>query len=278
MRQQRTLRHVIGCAGVGLHSGARVSLTLRPAAEGSGIRFRRVDRPGAPTIPASVEHAVADGLVANPDDRVAASVRMVEHLMAALVACEIDNALVEISGPELPAMDGSARPFVLLIECAGTVQQDQPAPRLEVLRPVSVEAGASYARLEPGRGLELVVEPGAENASRRFQFRFSPEACKSELVAARETACGAASGVARGGSRFADEPARHAALDALGDLGLVPARVEGRYVESGGDPGLRRSLLRRLLGDQRNWRVHGGAIRDVLAFPRGTLVPQPRAA
>jgi UDP-3-O-[3-hydroxymyristoyl] N-acetylglucosamine deacetylase len=282
MRQQRTLRHVIGCAGVGLHSGARVGLTLRPAAEGFGVRFRRVDRPGSAPIPASIEHVAAaaapDG-VTSLGERPAAGVRMIEHLMAAFAACEIDNVLVETGGPELPAMDGSALPFVLLIECAGTVEQDRPAMRLEVLRPVSVSSSAgAQARLEPGPGLELDVEAGAPaSPPARFRFRFSPEACKSELVAAREAACRAGS-KDRGDHRFADEPVRHAALDALGDLALLPARIEGRYAERGNDPELRRSLLRRLLEDRRNWRLRHGSTGELPAFPTGVAGTQRRAA
>jgi UDP-3-O-[3-hydroxymyristoyl] N-acetylglucosamine deacetylase len=279
MRQQRTLRHVIGCAGVGLHGGARVGLTFRPAAEGFGVRFRRVDRPGSPPIPASIEHvaAAADG-VTSLGDRPADGVRMIEHLMAAFAACEIDNVLVESSGPELPAMDGSALPFVLLIECAGTVEQERPAMRLEVLRPVSVSSAGAQARLEPGPGLDLDVEAGSPaSPPARFRFRFSPEACKSELVAAREAVClGGPSG--RGDARFADEPIRHAALDALGDLALMPARLEGRYAERGNDPALRRSLLRRLLGDRRNWRLRHDSAGERPAFPSAVTGPQLRAA
>ncbi|HEX6012032.1 MAG TPA: UDP-3-O-acyl-N-acetylglucosamine deacetylase [Geminicoccaceae bacterium] len=279
MRQQRTLRHVIGCAGVGLHSGARVGLTLRPAAEGFGVRFRRVDRPGAPAIPASIEHvAAAADSVTSLGDRPADGVRMIEHLMAAFVACEIDNVLVESSGPELPAMDGSALPFVLLIECAGTVEQDRPAMRLEVLRPVSVSSAGAQARLEPGPGLELDVEAAAPVCPpARFRFRFSPEACKSELVAAREAACRAAS-KDPGDDRFADESIRHAALDALGDLALMPARLEGRYAERGNDPTLRRRLLRRLLDDRRAWRLRHGSTVEPSTFPRGIAGRQLHAA
>ena len=279
MRQQRTLRHVIGCAGVGLHSGARVGLTLRPAAEGFGVRFRRVDRPGSPPISASIEHvaAAADG-VTSLGERPAAGVRMIEHLMAAFAACEIDNVLVESSGPELPAMDGSALPFVLLVECAGTVEQDRPAMRLEVLRVVSVSSAGAQARLEPGPGLELDVEAAAPaSPPARFRFRFSPEACKSQLVAAREAACRAGT-EDRADDRFADEPIRHAALDALGDLALMPARLEGRYAERGNDPALRRALLRRLLEDRRNWRLRHGSTGELLAFPERVAGPQPRAA
>lgn len=245
---------MIGCAGVGLHSGARVSLTLCPAAENTGIRFRRVDRHGAQPIAASLAH------VSGADrgaclDHPTGGVRMIRHMMAAFAACEIDNALVEINGPELPIMDGSARPFVLLMECAGTVEQPSPAATLELLQPVAVSSERGVARLEPAGAFELVVD--VRNGQRPFIFRFSPEGCKSELVGARTEACRATAGDARA-ERFADEPTRHAALDALADLALIPARLKGRFIQTGDDPHLRLDLLRQLLADRRSWRLDDG--------------------
>jgi UDP-3-O-[3-hydroxymyristoyl] N-acetylglucosamine deacetylase len=175
---------------------------------------------------------------------------MVEHLMAALAACEIDNLLVDVSGPELPVMDGSAQPFVLLIECAGTVEQDQPVARLEVLRPVSVRSAVGSARLEPAVALELVLK-GAD--TRALVLAVSSDRCKSELVGAR----GPYAIDWSSDARFADESARHEALNAVGDLALLPARLEGRYVASNADPALRCELLRQLLADHRNWRLTG---------------------
>lgn len=253
MRRQKTFRHAIGCVGVGLHSGARVGVTLRPAEAGAGVRFRRVDRPGSAAIPARLDHALeapgATGLGAGGGPTVGA----IGRLMAALAACEIDNALVEISGPELPAMDGSALPFVLLIECAGALEQEPPAATLEVLRPVAVaDGGGRFARLEPAAGLELAVRPEAGVAGAAFAFAFSPEGCKRELASAREARARV------GPPRFPDEPARHAALDALGDLALIPARPCGRYVADGADAPLRRRLLRALLAQPEAWRLRGG--------------------
>jgi UDP-3-O-[3-hydroxymyristoyl] N-acetylglucosamine deacetylase len=279
MRRQKTLRHVIGCGGVGLHSGARVGLTLRPGAEGSGIRFRRVDRPGAEAIPARLDQVVEADIGTSLCPKRGAGVHMVERLMAALAACEITNALVEISGPELPAMDGSALPFVRLIECAGTVEQELPVPELEVLRPVSVAAGGAYARLEPASGLELVVERRDGTAPRPpFRFAFSPEACKRELVAARDGAGRMAAGGAEE-ERFADEPVRHEALHALGDLSLIPARLEGRYVHGGAGPALRRLLLRRLLADVGAWRLSATALPPTPVMAAAArLAPSPMFA
>lgn len=252
MRQQRTLRHVIGCAGVGLHSGARVGLTLCPAPESSGIRFRRADRPGTPAIPADLDHVVGSDLVTSLRDGRGGYIRMIEHLMAALVACQIDNVLVEISGPEVPAMDGSAQQFVLLMECAGTVAQTEPVARLELLRPLTANSVDGHARLEPAAGLELVLKRGTGVDARRFAFAFSPDACKQQLVATRHGA-----GAMASTGRCTDEALRHAALDALGDLALIPGGLQARYTESGADPVLRRSLLRQLLSDPANCRLTG---------------------
>jgi UDP-3-O-[3-hydroxymyristoyl] N-acetylglucosamine deacetylase len=255
MRQQRTLRHAIGCAGVGLHSGARVALTLRPAAEGSGIRFRRVDRPGSPIVPARVHNLVVANGTVGLDHHSGARVQMVEHLLAALLVCEIDNLLIDITAPELPAMDGSARPFVLLIECAGTVEQDQPVPRFELLQPIAVSSTSGYARLEPARRLELVVDCPTSMQGRPFAIMVSPEACKNDLVDARAASV---AGAPRGDGR-ADEAARHEALVALGALALVPAKIDARYVARGADAALRCQLLRRLLADYGKWRLTGSA-------------------
>ena len=229
MRRQKTFRHVIGCVGVGLHSGARVGLTLRPAEPGSGIRFRRVDRPGAPTIPARLDQAVASGDATCLGTRPMPTVRMVEHLLAALAVCEIDNALIDVNGPELPVMDGSALPFVLLIECAGTVEQAEPVAELQVLRTVAVAEGDAEARLEPADGLHLEIAPhlGGDTVL--------PELLAGERPA-RDGGGARACGAGRRAIGFPDEPVRHAALDALGDLALLPARLQARYVGANAGP------------------------------------------
>ena len=254
MRQRRTLRHVIGCAGVGLHSGARVAVTLRPAAEGSGIRFRRVDRLGAPTIAALPRYAlVSDGVVCLAD-AAGGSVRMVEHLLAALATCEIDDILVEIRGAELPAMDGTALPFVRLMECAGTVEQASPVATLEVVRPIEVALGKGFARLEPPGepGLSLEVRDA-------LAIKVTPESCKRELVSARAV-------TTRSSDVGTDEAGRHALLDALGSLTLVPALISARYIEHNGNAQLRCALVRALVANRENCRFAGISF-DTLAMP-----------
>ena len=163
VRNQRTLRNPIGCVGTGLHTGAKVSLTLHPAEPDSGVRFVRYDRPGGSTIPARFDQVCDTTMCTALGDAAGRAVGSVEHLMAALAICEIDNVLVEASGPELPIMDGSAQPFVFLIECAGIIEQARPRRRIEVLKPVSVAAHGKYARLEPASRADpgLRGSPGA---------------------------------------------------------------------------------------------------------------------
>ena len=153
--QQRTLKTSIGCVGVGLHSGRKVSLTLHPAACGTGIVFRRTDlapADGGIDIPARFD-LVADTrlctVVANPAHP-EARVGTAEHLLAALSGCGIHNALITLDGPEVPILDGSAASFAFLIDCAGIVEQTETAAAIEILRPIRVSQGDAYADLLPG--------------------------------------------------------------------------------------------------------------------------------
>lgn len=285
-RPQRTLRHTIGCVGIGLHSGARVALTLHPAPVDHGIAFRRADRPGAASIPARHDHVVDTtmcttvGLVGGP------RVAMVEHLMAALAACGIDNAVAEIAGPEVPVMDGSAQPFVFLIECAGVEEQGGNRPTIEVLRPVRVHSDGGWAALEPSDELVLDCRIEFDHPLVGTQERvhaFRPESFKGEIAPARTFGFADAidelrgRGLALGGSlknavvigaervlneeglRFPDEPVRHKLLDAVGDLYLAGAPIRGRFVGRRSGHALHNRLLRRLLADPSAWRWADGA-------------------
>lgn len=269
---QRTLRHQIGCVGVALHSGARVALTLHPAPDGSGIRFRRADRPGTPAFRASLERVVEDSdeiALAAPGGgpRVAG----VDHLLAALAACGVTNALVDVAGPEIPAMDGSAQPFVLLIECAGLLDQGSVQPSITVERRLAVQDGSGWVALEPAD--ELLVECRIDTRCARLgvlerTHRFDPARFRVEIAPARRfqhlheleaaRSLGRAGGASlknlvllddRGplnpeGLRFADEPVRHALLDCVGTLQLLGARIRGRLIARDASPRLvRRALL-----------------------------------
>ncbi len=247
---QRTLRHAIGCVGIGRHSNARVALTLHPAPVGSGIAFRRTDRAGAKPVPVAARHLVASEhafVLAGEDGSRIASI---EHVLAALALTGIDNALIELNGPEVPAMDGSAQPFVFLIECAGVqTEEAMSAAAVALVETVEVRRGAALARLAPAGqpGLESIVTL-PEVGSLAHRVALTPEALRHDLAGARYAAClpdilaGQERGLWRGvsvrntvlfegpaatneeGLRFADEPARHMNLVALAALVLLSGR------------------------------------------------------
>jgi UDP-3-O-[3-hydroxymyristoyl] N-acetylglucosamine deacetylase len=281
-RCQKTLRNPIGCVGTGLHTDARVSLTLHPAAPDSGVRFLRYDRPGGAPIPARFDQVCDTAISTALGDPSGTVVGMVEHLMAALAICEIDNVLVEVSGPELPIMDGSAQPFVFLIECAGTVEQPRPRRWVEVLRPVTIEAHGKWARLEPAARPVIDCEIHFEHPlikSQAMSIEFDAEAFKSEIARARNFGFAErvedlwSRGLSLGGClkntvvvsrdrvlnedglRFPDEFVRHRVLDTLGDLYLATAPVLGRFIGRSAGPTLHNKLLRALFADATAWRL-----------------------
>jgi UDP-3-O-[3-hydroxymyristoyl] N-acetylglucosamine deacetylase len=284
---QRTLRAPIGCTGIGLHSGARISLRLLPGAAGSGILFRRTDLAGGPVeIPASHDHVVDTrlnttlGLAGRPE----ATVGTVEHVMAAFAGMGIDNAVVELDGPEVPAMDGSAAPFVFLIECAGIVPAEAPRQAIEVLRPVRAEEGEAFVALLPAKGPGLSIEaeidfPAAAVRRQGRSIRVTAQSFKADLAAARtfgfaeEIDALRAAGLARGGSlknavvvsgarvlnegglRFADEFVRHKMLDIVGDLALAGLPLSARVVARRPGHRLNNAVLRALFADPAAFRI-----------------------
>ncbi|MBD0273012.1 MAG: UDP-3-O-acyl-N-acetylglucosamine deacetylase [Acetobacteraceae bacterium] len=284
--RRRTLKSAIGCVGTGLHSGRRVSLVLRPAPVGAGIRFRRTDT--GFEVPAQFDRVVDTRLctaLGEPGDP-GRSIATVEHVMAALAGCGIDDALVEIDGPEAPILDGSAAPFVFLIDCAGTVSRaGAPTETIEVLRPVRVEDGSAWAELAPAAasrgGLEasLTIDfPSTAIGRQSFSMRITPGGFREELADARtftlaeEVAALRAAGLARGGSlanavvvdgplvlnpgglRRPDEFVRHKLLDAVGDLALAGAPLRGRFAGHRSGHRLNNRLLHALFADAGNWR------------------------
>lgn len=246
---QRTLRHAISCVGVGRHSGARVGLTLRPAMPGTGIRFRRSDRPGAHSIKARAEHLVIAEQALVLVDGDGSRIVGIEHALAALVMTGIDNAVIEVSGPELPAMDGSAQPFVFLIECAGAVEQDAARSTGPAPAPVDLRRGEAMARIAssaaPHLAADITGHAVAGVGPVRHAVALHRDALRHELAAARlplttvELEAAQAQDLMRGvsldntllfeaarplnagGLRFANEAARHANVLALAGLALL---------------------------------------------------------
>jgi UDP-3-O-[3-hydroxymyristoyl] N-acetylglucosamine deacetylase len=286
---RRTLKTAISCVGVGLHSGRRVTLTLRPAAAGTGILFRRTDL--GISIPARFDRVVdtrlCTALVA--EDAPQARIGTVEHVMAALAGTGVTDVVVELDGAEVPILDGSAAPFVFLIDCAGTTALHGPAPVLEVLRRVRVEEGEAFAELHPAResGFDAALTidfPSTAIGRQHLVVRVTPANFRAQLADARtftlaeEIARLRAAGLAQGGSlanavvvdgplvlnpgglRRPDEFVRHKLLDAVGDLALAGAALSARFVGHRSGHALNNRLLRALFADRGAWRLVEGEL------------------
>jgi UDP-3-O-[3-hydroxymyristoyl] N-acetylglucosamine deacetylase len=275
---QQTLKTPIGCRGVGLHSGRKVRMNLRPAPPGTGIAFRRTDA-GA-EIQASWVNTIASPLCTVLSNGEGITIGTVEHLMAALAGAEIDNAVVELDGPEVPIMDGSASPFLFLIECAGLVEQDAPRRAIKVLKPVSVVEADATAALLPDHGFSMSFEIDFDNpliSRQDARVVFEAGTFKAEISRARtfgildEVDRLRAAGFGRGGSldnvvvvsgdqvlnagglRYDDEFVRHKLLDALGDLYLAGAPIIGQFQGVRSGHGHTRHLLATLFADPEAW-------------------------
>ena len=291
---QHTLGSSVECTGVGLHSGARVRLTLMPAAAGGGIRFRLA---GGIEIPATHAQVVDTRLCTvlgqtGPGDTgpgqtgpgaPGARVGTVEHLMAALSASGIDNAVIAVDGPEVPVLDGSAAPFLFLIGSAGRVAQPATRTAIEILAPVRVQDGPAFAELRPGCGavLEMAMSidfPAAAIGRQALTLSLTERNFREVLAPARTFTLASdiarlqAAGLARGGSldnavvvdgarvlnpgglRAPDEFVRHKLLDAVGDLALAGAPLRGRFVAHRSGHALNHRLLCALFADPCAWR------------------------
>ncbi len=279
--KQTTLKTAISCNGIGLHSGEKASMTLRPAAPDTGILFERTDLSnGARLFPARYDYVADTFLCTTLKNASGATLATVEHVMAALSGCGIDNALVEVSGPELPIMDGSAEAFVFLIECAGIVETAAPRRAVRVLREVEVTDGDKRATLRPSRLRSIaceIVYDNARIARQRAGFVMTSETFKDEVARARtfglmEEVDGLrANGLALGGSldnavvvngdqvmnegglRFHNEFARHKVLDAVGDLALAGAPIIGAFEGYCSGHALNVRLLKALFENDDAW-------------------------
>src|SRR5262245_9068878 len=295
MSAQRTLRRSVSCTGIGLHSGNKVTLSLKPAPADSGIRFQRADLGGL-EIPAVVTHLggiqYQTGLT-----REAVSVETVEHLLAALTALGIDNVIVELNSPEVPIMDGSAAPFVYLVNEAGVKRLQAPMRYLKVLRPISLTQGDKRIALYPSDHFKVTYSISFDHPLLRHQsrtMRVTEESFVEEIAPARtfgflkEVEMLRQRGLALGGSldnaivlgetgvlnnalRFEDEFVRHKILDVIGDLSLVGYPVVGHLVAHRGGHALHTAFAARILEETDAWRL-------VDATTEGHLVGVPATA
>ncbi len=281
IQTQTTLRHQISCTGIGLHSGKQIHMCLRPAAASTGIVFKRIDVPRSEQIiPAQYDRVNDTVLGTTLSNESGVEIATVEHLMAAFLGCGVDNVLVELDGPEVPIMDGSASPFVFLIECAGVKQLSNPRRFIRILETVRVDAVGGYAEIGPGDGLSIDFEIDF-NCSvierQAYSFVFSRAGFKIDLCRARTFGFladveglrknGRAQGgsldnsvvidgdaiLNRGGLRYRDEFVRHKVLDAVGDLYLAGAPVIGHFTGVRSGHRLTNMLLREVFGRPDSW-------------------------
>jgi len=281
MIRQRSIRSPINATGVGLHSGTPVRLTLRPAPPDYGIRFIRTDLPEPVEIrtsPLAVGDTVLSTTLVSGETRVAT----VEHLMSALAGLGIDNLVIEIHGPEVPIMDGSASPFVFLIQSAGVEEQEAPKRFIRILKTLQVESGDKWVRFEPFEGfsLRLAIDfehPSIRGSRQMLEVAFSATSFVKEVSRARtfgflrDLENLRARNLALGGSvenavvlgdegilneeglRYEDEFVRHKVLDAVGDLYLLGRSVIGAFSGHKSGHALNNALLRTLLADPSTW-------------------------
>jgi len=281
--RQKTLKNSIGCSGVGLHTGAKVAIMISPAEVNSGILFKRTDISGGQSIIAGTWRNVVESklcsAIANDSG---VEIKTIEHLMAAFAGLGIDNALVEISGPEIPIMDGSAAPFVFLIECAGISEQNSPRGAIKILKPITVSEDHCEASLIPGDGFSVAFDIHFNSplvASQDHYVELTDGAFKAEISSARtfgfehEVAALRAGGLLLGGSldnavvvsgervlndsglRYGNEFVRHKILDSVGDLYLAGAPIIGHFRGSRSGHAMNHQLLEALFADVEAWAM-----------------------
>ena len=283
MVRQRTLKNSIQANGVGLHTGAKVYLTLHPSAPDTGVVFRRIDLDPVVEIPAKAEN-VGDTMLSTTLIKEGARVSTVEHLLSALAGMGIDNLIIDVSAPEIPIMDGSAAPFVFLLQSAGIEEQDAPKKFIRVKRPVTVEQEGKKATFKPFDGFKINFaidfdHPVFENQTLNASIDFSTTSFVKEVSRARtfgfmhEFEYLRAKGLARGGSldnaivvddsqivnedglRFEDEFVKHKILDAIGDLYLMGNSIIGEFDAHKSGHGLNNASLLALIAEKDAWEM-----------------------
>lgn len=288
---QHTVAAEVSCVGVSLHSGDMVNMVIRPAAANTGIVFIRKDiEGGINVVPATFDAVTETTLGTTIANKHGVTVSTIEHLMAAIWGAGIDNARIEMDGPEVPIMDGSSEPFIFLLECAGRVQQRAARKRIEILKEIRVEEGKSVATIKPAEEFVLEVEIAFNHkliASQKARYDFSETTFKQSLARARTFGFASdvekmrSMGLALGGSlhnaivigeddilnegglRYADEFVRHKALDCIGDYFLAGASLKGEVTTSRPGHGINNKLLRAIFADASNYRMVGGNDVDV---------------
>jgi UDP-3-O-[3-hydroxymyristoyl] N-acetylglucosamine deacetylase len=299
MSSQRTLRQVAPCTGIGLHSGQKVSISLKPAPADSGIRFFRADL--GVEIPAHVSCLGGVQQLQTGLKKGDASVETVEHLLSALRSLGVDNALIELNQSEVPIMDGSAAPWVYLIQSAGTRELQAPRRTMEILAPVEVQAGDKRIAIYPSANFKVTYSISFDHPLLRLQQKtldITEQVYVDEIAPARtfgflkEVEMLRQRGQALGGSldnavvigetgvlnplRFDDEFVRHKMLDAIGDLALVGYPLQGHLVVQRGGHALHTAFAAELLRRTDAWRLVDST--EPAAAPSAVRVPARQSA
>ena len=280
---QKTINSKVSCNSVGLHSGAQVKMSLLPAPSNHGIVFRRVDlENGKNEIKALYENVVTTNLGTTIANEHGAKVATIEHLMAAIWGCGIDNLIVELDGPEIPIMDGSSEPFVFLIECAGISMQEEPRRIIEITKKIRVEDKDKFVEIEPAKdfSIDLTIDFSSKQIQQqKFDYHSTFTSFKNDICRAR-TFCfkheidymhsmGLAKGgslnnaividndkiVNEGGLRYHDEFVRHKTLDFIGDMYLAGYFIIGHFRASKSGHGINNAFLRKLFAEKDSWRL-----------------------
>jgi len=305
--RQRTLKNSIHCSGIGLHSGVKVNMTLHPAEADTGIRFRRNGTVQRTEVAAIWQNAIETPLSTTLMGEADIKIGTIEHLLSALSGCAIDNVVIELNGPEVPAMDGSSAPFVFLIECAGSVTQDAPRQALEIRRDITVSDSRRAVTAMPGRGLSIDFEIDFDNAAvarQRWSFQVTQASYKQEVSRARTFGfledvdrlreMGLALGgsldnaividgdqvLNDGGLRYDNEFVRHKVLDLIGDLALIGGPVIGKFCCTRTGHSMTLRLLQALFADDSAWRWRELTEADLEVGPEtgmGASIPPARA-
>ena len=309
MLQQRTLKSMTRAVGVGVHSGQRVEMTLRPAPPDAGIVFRRVDLPQPVDIVVDVRNVTdtrLDTTLAAGGDPGAPKVHTVEHLMSACAGLGIDNLVIDITNEEVPILDGSAASFVFLLQSAGIALQDAPKRFVRILRPVELRQGDGaalmWARLEPFEGFRLAFEidfkhPAVDQTGQRVEFDMGSGRYRRDIARARtfgfskDVDLMRSRGLALGGSmdnaivvddskvlnagglRYDDEFVKHKILDAIGDMYMLGHPLLAAYSAFKGGHALNNRLLRAVLADPANYEI--ATFADAADAPAGFADPAP---
>jgi len=279
--KQRTLMNEVGCTGIGLHTGEKVKINLRPAPANSGIKFVRTDLKGRPEVEVRFDN-VFDTTLATTIGTNGCKVSTIEHLMAAFFGLGIDNAIVELDGPEVPIMDGSAAPFVFLIKSGDIREQKSPKQFIVIKKPFKVDDGNRSVCIYPSKELKITYMIDFQHPllrNQEYELTFSGRDFVREISTARtfgfmkDVETLKKNGLARGGSldnavviddfriinedglRFDDEFVRHKILDFIGDISIVGSPIIGHFVVKKSGHFLNQQMLKKLMEAKKYWKV-----------------------